>query len=56
MGKFASITLNFAKHLNNNNNKIFYWIKIPSQDLCDGNRVVKEIQGQITRIGILQSE
>ena len=40
----ASITLNLGWHLNNNNNEFFEWIKIPSQDLCDGNSVVKKIK------------
>lgn len=31
-------------HLSDNNNNFVEWIKIPSQDLCNGNRVIKEIK------------
>jgi hypothetical protein len=40
----GNLTLDFGWHLSNRNDNFVEWIKIPSQDLCNGNRVLKEVK------------
>jgi hypothetical protein len=40
----GNLTLDFGWHLSNRNDNFVEWIKIPSQDLCNSNRVLKEVK------------